>query len=79
MEDKDRTEIYDLSHRCDEIFHRIAKDPRARSLTVTEVLHERFNQWATHLGVFARDAGRPKVSLDARLKHSESLRSVVLQ
>jgi len=78
MDDNDRTEIYDLSLRCDKIFHRIAQDSRGRS-AVIKVLHDRFHQWTTHLGVFARDAGRPRVSLDSRLKYSESLRGVVLQ
>lgn len=79
MEDSNRSEIYDLAHRCDEMFERIVARNQARGTDVTRVLHERFGQWASHLGVFAWDAGRPNVSLDARLRFSESLRSLVLR
>lgn len=53
-----------------------AKDGVAATL---EVLRGRLNQWASHTGVFARDACRPKMFPDARLMYSESLRSLVLQ
>jgi hypothetical protein len=79
MEVLGRTEIYAISQSCDQVFRRITNNPTARSLVVTEVLYDQFSQWATHLGVFARDVNRPKVSLDARLRFSESLRSLVLQ
>lgn len=69
------TEIYDLSLVCDEYFLRITKNQAAPSYVVTEVLHQRFQQWASNMGVFARE----QLSLDARLAYSESLRSIVLQ
>lgn len=79
MEDTNRSDIYDLAHQCNERFNQIAVRHRTQGVDVVGVLHERFRHWAGHLGVFARDAGRPKVSLDARLRYSESLRSIVLR
>jgi hypothetical protein len=79
MEDSLRSDIYDSARRCHDLFERTVANSDARGIDVVRVLHERFSQWAAHLGVFARDAGRPKVSLDARLRFSESLRRIVLQ
>lgn len=69
------TEIYDISIDCDKSFDRIRKDLTAPSHVVVEVLHQRFQQWISNMGVFAR----PHLSLDARLVYSESLRNLVVQ
>lgn len=75
----DKTEIYDLSVTCQNLFQDILDGHGTQLQSVIDVLHERFIQWATHLGVFAREANRPRASLDSRLRCSESLRTLVLQ
>jgi hypothetical protein len=67
-------EIHNVSLACDSIFRRIAKGQPARGSTITEVLHQRFEQWISNLAVFAL----PHLSLDARLVYSDSLRNLVL-
>ncbi|KAK3994247.1 hypothetical protein QBC44DRAFT_392682 [Cladorrhinum sp. PSN332] len=73
-------DIYGMSSSCSTLFtnlnniHGLAE----ASFAAAHVLHERFDQWAQDLGVFAADAGFPHFSLDARLSHSESLRSLVV-
>jgi hypothetical protein len=69
------TPIYDISKTCDGLFVQILSKPDAPSVVVTEVLQQRFKQWASYLGVFAPD----NVSLDSRLRYSESISHLVLQ
>ena len=69
------TDIYNISLDCDNSFDRITKDHTAPSYAVVEVLHQRFQQWTSNMGVFAL----PNLSLDARLVYSESLRDLVVQ
>ncbi|KAI1744743.1 caspase domain-containing protein [Xylaria scruposa] len=69
------TPIYDISKTCDCLFSEIISKPDAASAFVAEVLHQRFKQWASYLGVFAQE----NISLDARLRHSESISQLVLQ
>lgn len=69
------TPIYDISKTCDCLFVGILSKPDAASVLVAEVLHQRFKQWASYLGVFAPE----NVSLDTRLKYSESISQLVLQ
>lgn len=69
----DDQNIFELTTDCDEAFNRIATDPAAVCAPVVEKLHERFDEWAKHLG--ARAA--PSLSLDTRLMHSKTLRELV--
>ncbi|KFY46562.1 hypothetical protein V494_00422 [Pseudogymnoascus sp. VKM F-4513 (FW-928)] len=69
------TPIYDIFKTCDHLFVGILSKPDAASALVTEVLHQRFKQWASYLGVFAPE----NVSLDTRLKYSESVSQLVLR
>ncbi|RFU23756.1 hypothetical protein B7463_g12581, partial [Scytalidium lignicola] len=69
------TAIFDISDLCSNLFINILSKPEAASVLVTEVLHHRFMHWASYLGVFAPN----NVSLDTRLKYSESINQLVLQ
>jgi hypothetical protein len=69
------TPIYDISKTCDRLFIGILSKSDAASVLVAEVLHQRFKQWTSYLGVFAPE----NVSLDTRLKYSESISQLVLQ
>jgi hypothetical protein len=69
------TPIYDISKTCDRLFEGILSKPDAASGLVAEVLHQRFQQWISYLGVFAPE----NISLDTRLKYSESISQLVLQ
>ncbi|OIW24582.1 hypothetical protein CONLIGDRAFT_100429 [Coniochaeta ligniaria NRRL 30616] len=63
------------SRNCDDLFERVAGIQGSRSYVVVEVLRQQFQQWTQNLGVYAYR----KLSLDASLAHSESLRGMVLQ
>ncbi|KAH6962517.1 CHAT domain-containing protein [Ilyonectria sp. MPI-CAGE-AT-0026] len=65
--------IFELTTDCDEAFDRIATNPTAVCAPVVEKLHERFDEWAKHLGARAP----PSLSLDTRLMYSETLRELV--
>ncbi|KAH7322490.1 hypothetical protein B0I35DRAFT_183032 [Stachybotrys elegans] len=69
------TKIYDLSWECEKAFERALMRDTSGSSPVVEVLHQQFGQWAAQLGALAH----PSVSLDTRLRTSESLRSLIIQ
>ncbi|EPE02713.1 hypothetical protein F503_04062 [Ophiostoma piceae UAMH 11346] len=66
--------IYDHARACEEAFSLITSDQNAPSYVVAETLRQRFEQWSSNMGVFAV----AQFSLDTRLEHSDSLRSMVL-
>lgn len=68
-------EIRNLAGECDDVFRRVTGIQNSRSFVVVEVLHQQFEQWAANLRVYAN----PKLSLDASLAYSESLKTSVLQ
>lgn len=69
------TPIFNICNVCDCLFVEILNKPDAGSAIITELLHQRFKQWATYLGVFAKQ----NMSLDTRLKYSESICQLVMQ
>lgn len=66
--------IYEHARACEAAFSLITLDQKAPSYVVAETLRQRFEQWSSNMGVFAV----MRFSLDARLAHSDSLRSMVL-
>ncbi|KAL7931976.1 hypothetical protein V8C35DRAFT_323237 [Trichoderma chlorosporum] len=71
----DDTPIYTTSETCNRLFIEILNKPDAASLLTAEVLHMRFNQWTSYLGVFAQE----NVFLDTRLQYSQSISQLILQ
>lgn len=68
-------EIYQTSKDCERLFLAILRTVGAEYQPIVQVLYEQFVQWASYLGVFAAE----RMSLDARLMHSASVRDLVLQ
>jgi hypothetical protein len=69
------TPIYDISKTCDHLFNGILSKPDTASALVAEVLYQKFKQWTSYLRVFAPQ----NISLDTRLKYSESVNQLVLK
>jgi hypothetical protein len=72
-----KRDIFDLANICEDLFSRYADpnlalpEPKARA----DLQQQRFEVWASYLGVFARY----DVSLDRRLEYSEEIRDLVMQ
>jgi len=71
----DSHEIYNLGRLCEGAFHDLLSDRSLASFPIVDVLYQHFQQWASYLGVFAEES----ISLDSRLRTSDSLRTLVLQ
>jgi hypothetical protein len=67
--------IYNISQACNHLFVKILNKPGTACALVAEVLHLRFNQWTSYLGVFAQE----NMSLDTRLQYSQSISQLVIQ
>ncbi|UKZ68493.1 uncharacterized protein TrAtP1_009526 [Trichoderma atroviride] len=68
-------QIYNVSQACNHLFAKILNKRGTACAFVAEVLHLRFNQWTSYLGVFAQE----NMSLDTRLQYSQSISQLVLQ
>ena len=72
-----KRKIFDLAHICDYLFVKYAdpnlpvSEPRARA----ELQRQRFEVWASYLGVFAT----LNASLDKRLEYSDEIQNLVVQ
>ncbi|PVH67866.1 hypothetical protein DL98DRAFT_600035 [Cadophora sp. DSE1049] len=72
-----KREIFGLANICEDLFSRYADpniplpEPKARA----DLQQQRFELWASYLGVFAPY----NVSLDRRLEYSEEIRNLVMQ
>ncbi|KAL2679252.1 hypothetical protein Neosp_010019 [[Neocosmospora] mangrovei] len=72
-----KRDISELARICERLFLKYT-DPeleRTKDRTRAEIQLQRFNVWASYLGVFAED----NASLDRRLEHSDEIQNLVLQ
>ena len=68
-------EICNLAGECANVSSRVTGIQNSRSFAVFKVLHQQFEPWAANLRIHAN----PKLSLDASVAYSESLRAPILQ